>query len=93
MLDQFSREVDGLDLDIQLAQLCRQFVYLHTQVARRGSRLLLDVGELCFVGTDEKRHDGQSQLRVQEWIYWLERHGLLLFFEHPAWERQADERE
>ena len=41
---------------------CREFVYLHTQVARRGSRLLLDVGELGFLGTDEQRHHGESQL-------------------------------
>ncbi len=46
----------------------RQFVYLHTQVASRGSRLLLDVRELGAFGTDEQRHDGQSQLGVQQWV-------------------------
>lgn len=46
----------------------RQFVYLHTQIARRGSRLLLDVWELGIVGADEQRHDGQAQLRVQQWV-------------------------
>ena len=43
---------------------CRQFVYLHTQIASRGSRLLLDVRELGIFGTNKQRHDGQSQLRV-----------------------------
>lgn len=43
----------------------REFVNLYTQVASRGSRLLLDVRELGFLGTDEQRHDGESQLRVQ----------------------------
>ena len=47
---------------------CRQFVNLHTQVACRCSRLLLDIGELGFVGTDKQRHDGQSQLGVQQWV-------------------------
>ena len=47
---------------------CRQFVNLHTQVACRCSRLLLDIGELGFVGTDKQRHDGQSQLSVQQWV-------------------------
>ena len=46
----------------------RELVDLHTQVARRGSRLLLDVGELGLVGTDEQRHDGKSQLGVQQWV-------------------------
>ena len=31
----------------------RQLVNLHTQVARRGSRLLLDIRELCFIGANE----------------------------------------
>ena len=30
-LHQLGREVDGLDFDVQLAQLCRQFVYLLAQ--------------------------------------------------------------
>ena len=47
---------------------CRQFINLHTQVACRCSRLLLDIGELGFVGTDKQRHDGQSQLSVQQWV-------------------------
>lgn len=47
---------------------CRQFVNLHTQVACRCSRLLLDIGKLGFVGTDKQRHDGQSQLGVQQWV-------------------------
>ena len=54
-----------LDLDITC---CRQLVDLHAQVARRGSRLLLDLRELGLVGTDEQRHDGQSQLSVQKWV-------------------------
>ena len=32
---------------------CRELVNLHAEVARRSSRLLLDVGELGFVGTNE----------------------------------------
>ena len=47
---------------------CRQFFDLHTEVACRSSRLLLDVGELGFEVTDEQRHDGQSQLGVQQWV-------------------------
>ena len=47
---------------------CRQFVDLHTQVARRGSRLLLDIRELGFLRADQQRHHGQSQLRVQQWV-------------------------
>ena len=46
----------------------RQFVDLHAQVASRGSRLLLDIRELGSVATDEQRHNGQSQLRVQQWV-------------------------
>lgn len=45
-----------------------QFVELHTQVARRGPGLLLDVGELGLIDTDEQRHDGQAQLGVQQWV-------------------------
>ena len=47
---------------------CRQFVDLDTEVTCRRSRLLLDVGELGFEVTDEQRHDGQSQLGVQQWV-------------------------
>ena len=43
----------------------REFVYLHTQVARRGSRLLLDIRELGFLGTHEQRHNSESQLGVE----------------------------
>ena len=46
----------------------REFVDLHAQVARRSSRLLLDIGELSLVGTNEQRHDSQSQLGVQQWV-------------------------
>ncbi len=46
----------------------REFFYLHAQVARRSSRLLLDIWELSLVGTDEQRHHGQSQLGVQQWV-------------------------
>ena len=46
----------------------REFVELLAQVARRGARLLLDVGELGRLGTDEQRHHRQSQLTVQQWI-------------------------
>ena len=44
----------------------REYVYLHTQIARRGARLFLDVGELGFLGTDKQRHHGQSQLGMQQ---------------------------
>jgi hypothetical protein len=54
-------------LNLDVAR-CREFVNLHAQVARRSSRLLLDVGELGLVDTDKQRHHSQSQLSVQEWI-------------------------
>ena len=46
----------------------REFVYLHAEVAGRGSRLLLDVGELGLLGADEQRHYGQAQFGVQQWV-------------------------
>ena len=55
--------LEGL-LDLDVARR-REFVYLYTQVARRSSRLLLDIGKLGFLGTDEQRHHGKPQLRVQ----------------------------
>ena len=52
-----------LDFDVAC---CREFVNLHAQVARRGSRLLLDVREFSLVSTNEQRHHSQSQLRMQQ---------------------------
>ena len=46
----------------------REFIHLYAQIASRCSRLLLDVRELGAFGTDEQRHDGQSQLGVQQWV-------------------------
>ena len=45
-----------------------EFVELYIGYGECGSRLLLDICELGFVGADEQRHDGQSQLRVKQWV-------------------------
>ena len=47
---------------------CREFVYLHAQVACRGSGLFSDVRKLGFLSTDEQRDDSQAELRVKQWI-------------------------
>lgn len=51
--------LEGL-LHLDVARL-RQLVYLHTQIARRGPRLLLDIREFGLFATDEQRHHSQSQ--------------------------------
>ena len=42
-----------------------QFVNLHAQVARGGTRMLLEVVEVSLLYSGKERHDGQSQFRVQ----------------------------
>ena len=48
---------------------CRaEFIDLHTQVARSGASLLLQIAEICLVDRGQNGHHGQPQLRMEKWV-------------------------